>query len=34
MSIIFDMPAEARLGGAMNLLGIDPASLSEEVGHA
>ena len=34
MSIIFDMPAEARLGGAMNLLGIDPASLSEEAGHA
>ena len=34
MSIIFDMPAEARLGGAMSLLGVDPASLSEEVGHA
>ncbi|KPK33941.1 MAG: hypothetical protein AMJ66_04455 [Betaproteobacteria bacterium SG8_40] len=33
-SIIFDMPAEARLGGAMSLLGIDPASLSEEAGHA
>ena len=34
MSIIFDMPPEARLGGAMSLLGIDPASLSEEAGHA
>ena len=33
-SIIFDMPPDARLGGAMGLLGIDPASLSEEAGHA
>ena len=34
LSIIFDLPPEARLGGAMSLLGIDPASLSEEAGHA
>jgi putative transcriptional regulator len=34
LSIIFDMPPEARLGGALGLLGIDLASLSEEVGHA
>lgn len=33
MSIVFDMPPEARLGGAMSLLGIDLASLSEDVGH-
>jgi putative transcriptional regulator len=33
-SIIFDMPPDARLGGAMSLLGIDLASLSEEAGHA
>jgi putative transcriptional regulator len=33
-SIIFDMPPDARLGGAMGLLGIDLASLSEEAGHA
>ena len=34
LSIIFDMPPEARLGGAMSLLGIDLARLSEEAGHA
>ncbi len=33
-SIIFDMPPDARLGGAMGLLGIDLTSLSEETGHA
>ncbi|UCD70351.1 MAG: YqgE/AlgH family protein, partial [Betaproteobacteria bacterium] len=34
LSIIFDVPAEARLAGAMSLLGFDLASLSEEAGHA
>jgi len=34
MSIVFEMPPEARLGGALGLLGIDLASLSEEAGHA
>jgi putative transcriptional regulator len=33
-SIIFDLPPEQRLGSAMKLLGIDPASLSKEAGHA
>ncbi len=33
-SIIFDLPPDKRLGGAMGLLGIDPASLSEDAGHA
>ncbi|MGB7542415.1 MAG: YqgE/AlgH family protein, partial [Burkholderiales bacterium] len=33
-AIIFDTPAEARLPAAMQLLGIDFASLSEEAGHA
>ena len=33
-SIIFDLPPEARLRGAMDLLGVDLASLSEEAGHA
>lgn len=32
--IIFDMPAERKLGAAMRLLGIDFATLSEEAGHA
>lgn len=32
--IMFDLPAEERLSAAMALLGIDFASLSEEVGHA
>jgi putative transcriptional regulator len=32
--VIFDLPAEARLPAAMNLLGIDFANLSEQVGHA
>lgn len=32
--VIFDTPAEARLGAAMSLLGIDFASLSEGAGHA
>ena len=33
-AIIFDLPAEERLPAAMDLLGIDFASLSEEAGHA
>jgi putative transcriptional regulator len=34
VSVIFDLSPEARLGAAMKLLGIDPASLSEDAGHA
>jgi putative transcriptional regulator len=32
--IIFDLPAEEKLPAAMELLGVDFASLSEESGHA
>jgi putative transcriptional regulator len=32
--VIFDMPFEERLPAAMQLLGIDLASLSEQAGHA
>lgn len=32
--ILFDLPPEARLSAAMRQLGVDYASLSEEVGHA
>ena len=32
--ILFDLPAEERLTAAMALLGVDYASLSEDVGHA
>ncbi|MDD3884283.1 MAG: YqgE/AlgH family protein [Gallionella sp.] len=32
--ILFDLPPEARLPAAMRQLGVDYASLSEEVGHA
>jgi putative transcriptional regulator len=32
--VIFDLPAEKRLPAAMELLGIDFASLSEQAGHA
>jgi putative transcriptional regulator len=32
--VIFDLPSEARLPAAMQLLGIDFASLSEQAGHA
>jgi putative transcriptional regulator len=32
--IIFDIPSEERLPAAMQLLGIDYASLSEQAGHA
>lgn len=33
-SIIFDLPSEEKLVAAMQLLGIDFASLSDEAGHA
>ena len=33
-AIIFDLPAEARLVAAMELLGVDYLNLSEQVGHA
>ena len=33
-AIIFDMPPEERLAAAMELLGVDFASLSDEAGHA
>jgi putative transcriptional regulator len=32
--VIFDLPCEERLPAAMQLLGIDFASLSEQAGHA
>jgi putative transcriptional regulator len=32
--VIFELPASERLGAAMRLLGVDPAMLSEEAGHA
>ncbi|UJP06103.1 MAG: YqgE/AlgH family protein [Nitrosomonas sp.] len=32
--VLFDMPSEARLSAAMQLLGIQDANLSNEVGHA
>ena len=32
--ILFDLPAEERLPAAMALMGVDYASLSEDVGHA
>ena len=32
--IIFNVPAEARFAAALNLLGINPAMLSGEAGHA
>lgn len=33
-SVIFDTPVEERYGRALGLLGIDPAALSQEAGHA
>jgi len=33
-AIIFDLPPEARLSAAMDLLGVNFASLSDEAGHA
>jgi putative transcriptional regulator len=32
--VIFDMPPEVRFAAAMDLLGVDPMRLSDEVGHA
>jgi putative transcriptional regulator len=34
IKVIFDTPPEDRFGAAMHLLGIDPAMLSNEAGHA
>lgn len=34
LSVIFDTPVEARYGRALSLLGVDPAALSQEAGHA
>lgn len=33
-TILFELPAEERLAAAMELLGVDFASLSEQAGHA
>jgi putative transcriptional regulator len=33
-AILFDLPAEERLGAAMGLLGVDYARLSDSAGHA
>ncbi len=33
-AIVFDVPYKEKLGAAMNLLGIDPLMLSDQVGHA
>jgi putative transcriptional regulator len=33
-SVIFELPPPERFVAAMQLLGVDPASLSEEAGHA
>ncbi len=33
-SVIFERPAAERFDAAMELLGVDPASLSEDAGHA
>jgi putative transcriptional regulator len=32
--VVFELPPERRLPAAMQLLGIDLAQLSEDVGHA
>ena len=34
LDVIFQLPPERRFGAAMELLGIDPARLSDDVGHA
>ena len=34
LSILFELPVEARFDGAMSLLGINLANLSEDAGHA
>jgi putative transcriptional regulator len=33
-AIVFDVPLEQRFGAAMHLLGVDPAMLSDQAGHA
>ena len=33
-SVIFELPSSERFVAAMELLGFDPASLSEDAGHA
>lgn len=33
-NVIFDVPPQERFGAALNLLGIDPSMLSNDVGHA
>jgi putative transcriptional regulator len=33
-SVIFEKPSSERFIAAMELLGFDPASLSEDAGHA
>ncbi len=32
--VIFNLPAERRFAAAMDLLGVDPSRLSDDVGHA
>lgn len=34
MSLIFDLPLDARFDAAMQLLGVNPLNLSEDAGHA
>jgi putative transcriptional regulator len=34
LDVIFQLPPDRRFGAAMELLGIDPARLSDDVGHA
>ena len=34
VDVIFNVPPEARYAAAMQALGVDPANLSEEAGHA
>jgi putative transcriptional regulator len=34
LDVVFDLPHEARLSAAMNLLGVNFATLSDEAGHA
>lgn len=34
LDLIFELQAEKRLSAAMGLLGVDPARLSDDVGHA
>jgi putative transcriptional regulator len=34
VDVIFNLPAERRFAAAMDLLGVDPTRLSDDVGHA